>query len=269
MGSFEDFKKSAEQSEFDKFKSAGGRPNPLIDFGQQFGGKILDIAESIGGPSYAVEKTDEGWQPAESGVLREQANIPEQTDTVAGRMGQIAGESAAIAVPIGGMATQVSRAATAAPAAVRAVQNMLAGYGVAFKAAPVTATAVEAGLGASAGLGGYIAEEAFPESDAARFVGEIIGGSAPSAATAVARGTTALASKYSGMGWVGRKLQETWKHLQPVNALRRASARTGRATPDAEAAIAAMGEEFLPGLTPAARSGDRGYWLLRNLWTMR
>ena len=241
-----------------------GAPNAFLDFGQQFGGKLLDILDPFAGLSRFVEKKITGIDPERYGSFREQAGIPEQTETLPGRMGQVAAEAAAIAVPVGGVAMGITRAAAKAPAAIRAIQNMLSGYGIAFKTAPITTTVIEAGLGAAAGAGGYVAEEAYPDSGAARFIGEILGGSAPGLAKAGAKGAAKAAYKYSGTGWIARKLTETWKHLQPVNALRRASARTGRATPDVDAAIDAMTEELLPGLTPAARTGDRGLLALEK-----
>lgn len=241
-----------------------GAPNAFRDFWQQAGGRGLDILESLGGPSYAVEKEDDEWRPAKSGTFREQADLPEQTDTLAGKMGAGFAEAAAIAVPVGGVASGISRAASKAPAALRAVQNMLSGYGVAFRAAPVATTAVEATLGATAALGGYTAQEMYPESETAQFIGEILGGAGPGAVTAGAKGVASLASQYSGMGWIGRKMADTWKHIQPANALKRASGRTGRATADVDKAIAQMGEDLLPGLTPAARTGDKGLLALEK-----
>ncbi len=264
MGDFASFKKLGDESEFEKFKQAGGRPNPFIDFAQQAAGKFVDILEPFAGPSRFLQEQISGEEEEQYGTFREQMEIPEQTDTLAGRMGAGAMEAGLIAAPIGAGAQFVTKAAATAPAAVRVIQNLLSGFGVSFKAAPIAATTVEAGLGASAALGGYTAQQAYPESDAAQFVGEILGGSAPGAVTAGVRGATSLASKYSGAGWIGRKLMDTWKHVQPANALTRASGRTGRATADVDRAIAEMGEELLPGLTPAARTGDQGLLALER-----
>lgn len=239
--------------------------NPFVDFGQQFVGNVLDTLEGIGGPSYAVEKTEEGYQPARPGVFREQAGIPEQTDTFAGRSAQVAEEAMEFAVPIGFGAKAVSAAPKAAGKMKSVLQNFLHKYGVSFGKAPVTATAIEAGLGAAAGGGGYIAEEKYPDSDAARFVGEVIGGGIPTATTAAVKGAVGLGTKYSGIGWIGRKLKQTWDQLQPINSFRRASERIGtRATSESDQAVLAMGEELLPGLTPAARTGDKGLLALEK-----
>ena len=72
-GDFESFKKSAEQTDYETFQESGKERNAFVDFAQQVGGNVLDTLESMGGPSYAVERTEEGFAPAKSGVLREQA----------------------------------------------------------------------------------------------------------------------------------------------------------------------------------------------------
>lgn len=263
-GDFESFKKSAEQTDYETFQESGKERNAFVDFAQQVGGNVLDTLESMGGPSYAVERTEEGFAPAKSGVLREQAGIPEQSDTLAGRAAQASVEAAKFAIPVGAVAQGISKAPVIANAARTAIQNALSSYGVAFTSAPLKTTAVEAGLGVFSGTGGWVAEQMFPDSGAARFVGEVLGGSAPAVATASGRATARTFRDYSGVGWIGKKIAEIWKDIQPSNSSNRMVARVNRATPDVSGALASMDDDLLGGLTPAGKTGDRGILALEK-----
>ena len=232
--------------------------NPIVDFAQQFGGGVLDTLESMGGPSYAVEKTEEGFRPAQSGVFREQVGLPSQSDTLAGRMGQISGEAASLAIPFGGAATRIKKAPETAGRAARMLTNMLSGYGAKFRAAPARAISSEALSGATAGGGGFIANEFFPDSDAAQFIGEVIGGSSPAIAESLGRATTYVGKNYTGAGWIARKANNIWQDAKPANSGRRMVDRVDRATANVDSSIAAADEELLSGLTFAGRTGDRG-----------
>ena len=232
--------------------------NPFVDFAQQFGGNILDTVESIGGPSYAVERTEDGFRPVENTLFREQARIPDQTDTLAGRMGQVSGEAVALAIPFGGAATRIKKAPETANKAAKMLTDMLAGYGARFRSAPVAAITSEAVAGATAGGGGFAANQLFPDSDAAQFIGEVIGGSVPSAAESVGRASAYAAKNYTGAGWIANKANNIWQEAKPENAPRRAASRISRATGTTDSSMAAADEELLDGLTFAGRTGDRG-----------
>ena len=212
-------------------------------------------------------------------------------DTLAGRVGEVAGESLIMAVPFGGALSRLKPAADSinriAPSLRNnaiAMQNILSGSGQTFRARPIRVLAGETALGGTSGAGGFYAEQMFPESDAARLVGEILGGVTPSV---VASGTSALADPLyrNVLQPVGRGLdaatdviptariaktfvKQTWdevvKTRNPATAGGRAADRFGRARGERspEEVLAAMDEDLLPEarilMTPAQLSGVPG-----------
>jgi hypothetical protein len=163
-------------------------------------------------------------------------------------------------LPLGGAATKVGKAPETANKARQLAQNFFNKVGVTFRNAPATSTAVEAGLGATSGAGGYIAEEMYPDSDSARFVGEIIGGVAPTTAAAAAQSV----SRLSPVMYSIKKLREARNLLTPATTVRRGQDRFARAVTSLDEAQEALGEEFLEGLTPAARTGQPGLLALER-----
>lgn len=223
-------------------------------------------------PSFAsdlVYGLDAGLRKPAALVGAEQRQAPE---SLGGRIGEVAGEAATFALPGGAGASMVTKAPQAARGAIPAVQNFLSGVGVSFRAAPTRFVAGEAAWGGLAGAGGYIAEKNFPESEGARFVGEVLGGFSPSIASMGVRGTAKAAEGILNSTPVGgplyratQKTIEGAKRLRdPVAAKGRAQDRFGRATADPEQAAQSMDLEFLEGLTPAARSGDEGLMRLES-----
>lgn len=190
----------------------------------------------------------------------------EAPDTLGGRIGEVATESAVLGAPIGAGLSRIKPAMDTARGAVPKVQNFLSSIGASFRASPTRFTATEGALGGLSGAGGYYAEQMFPDTDGARFVGEVLGGFSPSIASGAARGTARGAEAVvenlpvSGPLYRGGRnvLQGARRLRDPLAQRRRAEQRFGRATADPEGAAAAMDEDLIPGLTPAARSGDEG-----------
>ena len=100
---------------------------------------------------------------------------------------RLAGQ-AVVGGPVLGRLTGLANAPAALPASTklpllsrvfRGGKKFISEAGETFKRHPVVSTAIETGLGFSAGLGGGFASEAFPDSAAARFTGEVAGGVLP------------------------------------------------------------------------------------------
>lgn len=191
---------------------------------------------------------------------RQTAARGEVPNTLAGQMGNMGAQAALIAPAMGsglGLVGAAGRTATLG----NALRNFANTASSAFRASPATATAIEGGLGMTAGAGGQAAAELAPDSEAARFVGEFLGATTPGvlAATPSLLYRGARATPLAGAPLrAAEGVAESIRNLMPVNSMRRAQGRIDRATPDAEAAAARMDEALLPGLTPAAKTGDEG-----------
>jgi len=192
-------------------------------------------------------------------------------ETVGYRMGNVAAESAAMAVPLAAAATRVGQAAQGANAIRAALQNAVSSAGRSFKSAPTRFITAEAGLGAAAGYGGFVAEERYPDSDAARFVGELLGGVTASGSVEVAkrvvpaagRGAMSLARMTPVTGTVLRTWDQIAGTANTATAMPRAQDRIRRAAGSSPLdVISSMEEELLPGarqlMTPAQLSGQPG-----------
>jgi hypothetical protein len=138
-------------------------------------------------------------------------------------------------------------------------RKVAAGAGERFAAHPVTSTLVEAGFGASAGVGGFFARQLFPDSDAAQLGGEILGGTLP-ALTPTGLMIRAAGGLRNAVNFVRAPLTE-------IGGRRRAAARAQRAAPPEQRreAITELDrpttldpETGQPVLTPAQRTGDPG-----------
>ena len=132
-------------------------------------------------------------------------------------------------------------------ASVWGTLRLISRSGKAFKRRPIATTALETSLGASAGAGGYLASAAFPESDTAKFIGEIAGGTVP----AFMPINMAVRSSI---------------RLRHMRGLKRARERAKRAVPPEKRAAlvrqlkesTTRGPDGKPVLTPAQRTGDPG-----------
>jgi hypothetical protein len=197
---------------------------------------------------------------------------PNTPETLGSRMGNVAAQSAAMAIPFGAAATRVGQAAQGANAIRAALQNAVSNAGRSFKSAPTRFITAEAGLGAAAGYGGFVAEERYPDSDAARFVGELLGGVTASGAVegakrgvpAAARGAMRFARNSPlPVGMVVRTWDQIAGTANTATAMPRAQDRIRRAAGSSPLdVISSMEEELLPGarqlMTPAQLSGQPG-----------
>lgn len=204
--------------------------------------------------------------------LRGLPPVPPAPDSLAGRVGEVATESAMIGFPIGAASMSVPRAAAGAGRVTGAIQNAVSSIGGSFRAAPARFTAAETALGATSGAGGFFAEQQFPDSDAARFVGEIAGGLAPSAVGQtgkfVMKGVDAVTDKLPLAGTAKQFAKSTWDEVaRTVNAQTagtRASERFQRATggQTPQEITASMDADIMPEarniMTPAQLSNNPG-----------
>jgi hypothetical protein len=172
-------------------------------------------------------------------------------DTIAGSMGRVTGESVSMLAPVtwlaGRAAVGVETGIRAAPTTVRGA--VVQDIGKAAIETPGKFLAAETVAAAGAGTGGYIAREKFPETPAASFIGEVLGGVTPAGVVTAAKIVPTV---------IGARLARAIiKPFTPTGARTRAAQRVQGA---ARQPGAAMGEDVLPeaGLTPAQRTGDEG-----------
>lgn len=204
--------------------------------------------------------------------LRGLPPVPAAPDSLGGRIGEVAVEAALMAAPMGAAASTVRRGAPAVSGIMNTLKNVTADIGAGFRASPSKFIASEGALGAASGAGGYYAQQAYPDSDAARFIGEIAGGLAPSAAGAAGKftmqGVNYATDKMPLAGTAKRYVQKTWdeiaKTVDASTAGGRASNRFQRATggQSPEDIIASMDADIMPAarrlMTPAQLSNDPG-----------
>lgn len=250
------------------------------DFGTQFLAGIDDVTGALarplestfgtirlGGPQgTAALSPEEASQARERGELGVPGAAEEQADSLFGSAGRLGGQSAAAGPVLGRAAGLVSAPSGAASGIVgrtaQAGRRFVHGAGQTFSRAPVAGTAVEGGFGATAGAGGHVASELYPDSQAAQFVGEILGGVAP----------VFMPARLAFRG--GRRVAQVIRRpFTETGGRRRGRARAARASPG-EARRRAVSELETPTtldpdtgqpvLTPAQRTGDPGMLALER-----
>lgn len=253
----------------------------LKEIGTQFVAGLDDITQLIELP---FQKTKGTFQISSEGI---EFFSPEETvrAKAEGRLGlpgratteptslfgkgmRLAGQSAAAGPILGKFAAFVPKPVPALTKLGRfkqLPQKLVAGTGEAFVRAPIATTAIETGLGFTAGATGFIAQQMFPDSDTAVFIGEIVGGTAPALmpirlATHAAGGTRKLFRKvrrpFTPEGGRERAIARVQRAATPeqrVEALQELEAPT---TIDP-----ATGE---PVLTIAERTGEPGLLALEQ-----
>lgn len=229
-------------------------------FGQGFLGGVESRAQSLAS-MISGDPEMRGLPPVR--------DVPE---SLSGRMGAASFDAAVMAAPIGRVFSAVKPAQQGATGIQATLRNVVSDIGQTYQRAPARFIAVESGLGASSGAGGFYAEQAFPESDAARFIGEIGGGMAPSAVAATGRqAVRALdaASNISPTIAAGKRFAvNTWdevaRSIDARTAGSRATQRFQRAIGELAPSrvIQSMDEPLLDEaraiMTPAQISGNRG-----------
>jgi len=248
------------------------KPSPVADFGQQFAGRGADFLESFSGPSRFIDKMLTGQ---ETPGFRQGFGIPEKSDTAAGAAGSFAFDAALAAVPIGKAAQGVAAVGKNAGKIETFLRSTAQLIGSRFKAAPVKTVAAEGALGASAGAGGFLLSEQFPDTPGAQLAGELIGGAGPGIAADVTVGGAKLAGRgalkvaelspvFGGAVKKGREfttdIMNKARERARTPLTTRTSRRIDRATDDRPGALAAMNEDLARKelLTPAQQTGDVG-----------
>lgn len=156
------------------------------EFGSQFLRGVLNAADLVGsqlslpGTPSVTELRGAGRAPTTQQISESTRGVAtEEPETFPGRIGRVGGAAAGTAVPIGGAASTVSRSTATGGSFLRRLgrgtRNVVAGSGQAFRERPARFVAGEAGFGGIAGATGLAAERTFPDSDAARLTGELLG----------------------------------------------------------------------------------------------
>lgn len=232
------------------------------------------VGQFMEGLRYPVERTARALFG--SRFDPETGRIPEietpEPESLPGRLGAGVSESAMLAAPVGAAANRLEKVVTGTGRAASAARNVLSGIGQSFTRSPGKFLAAESALGATSAAGGYAAEQMFPESDAARFIGEIAGGLAPGAVGAAGRGAVKAADVATDLMPIARTAKRaalnTWDDVKRTVDARtagaRASARFSRAAGDTPVQdIASAMDEPLLGearalMTPAQIAGNPG-----------
>lgn len=244
----------------------GGRVSPgIAEFGGQFarGGVnvLFPLASrlSLPGTPSVAELGRAGRAPGTTQEFAEAAPgvATEEPQTFTGRAGRLSGAAAGAAVPLGGAAGTVPRSLERGGSLLtrlgRGTRNLVAGAGEAFGRRPGRFTAGEAGLGATAGVSGLAAEREFPDSDAARFTGEILGGVAPQIAPA----NLLIKGAFRLREFVRSPLTRTGGGRRAARRAQEAPTpgERGRALEELDQPTTIDPETGRPALTPAQRTG--------------
>jgi hypothetical protein len=191
-------------------------------------------------------------------------------DNLPGSMGRVTGQATGF---LTGAVGPVTRATSAVQTGVRAAPTTVRGaivqdIGKSALDKPGRFLAAEAVSAGTAGAGGFIAREKFPDSEAASFIGEVLGGITPATAVGATRLAGSAISRIPGSGIVPtitgiRLVRAMVKPFGKVGRRRRAEDRLQGAARDPEKAATELRGEFdetLPeaGLTPVQKTGDEG-----------
>jgi len=193
----------------------------------------------------------------------------EEPTSLVGKGMRVAGQTAALGPIMGRAAGFVSAptkvATTKAGKVAQFGRKTIAQAGETFARAPVKATTIETGLGFTAGAGGYVAHKVFPDSEAAEFIGEIVGGTAPA--------LMPIRIAVRASGGVRNIIQTARRPFTAIGGRKRAAARAQRAVTPEQRVQALEGletpttldpETGLPVLSPAQRTGEPGLLALER-----
>ena len=217
---------------------------------------------SIGAEGIEFLSPEETAQRREEGLLGIPGRAREEPTSLVGKGVRFAGQTLAAGPILGraaGFVKPVAPAATKLGRIRQLPRKIAAEAGKTFARSPVSVTAAEAGLGFTAGAGGFIAEKIFPDSDAAVFVGEIIGGVTPALMP-----IRVLSRAGGGARNIVQKFRAPFT---PEGGRKRAAARIQRAGTPEQRAEALQELELpttldpetgLPVLTPVQRTGAPG-----------
>lgn len=228
--------------------SLGFQPNIGVEFVGPEEVKRLRQAGDHGIPGRATEEP--------TSLIGKGSRVAGQTLAAGPILGRLFGlVKAPAAIPLAAAVTPATRVGKV----LRGGRKILHQSGRTFAKSPIAATAIESGFGFTAGSGGYIAEKVFPDSPAATFMGEMIGGVAPALLPA-----RILIRSGGGV----RNIFKTIRHpLTEIGGRIRAAKRAKRALSgrSRKTAIEALDQPTTidpvtgePVLTPAQRTGEAG-----------
>lgn len=242
--SFDELKTSAG-SEFEDLKKMGSEGSFLGDVGGGVMAGMQDINRLVYSPILSVIPGTEKFR-------EEQLAGGAPQTTLGGQIGEEAIEALSLGGVGGALATTVKAAAPVATGLGSAVRNFLNTVGVSVTKAPKAFLGAEALTGGTAGAGGFIAEQKYPESEGARVVGEILGGFTPAGVT----GITKTAVDISLVGKVLKMVRTKFDSVfSTEGAMSRAQRRIQRAGEDIPTTLDG---EFIPGLTVAGKARSEG-----------
>ena len=210
--------------------AAKRRRGVITNFGEQFLSSVIDMAAGLGNIAdrgvtnmtpLGIMNTATGGDLTLGKIFSNITGVPTPDEvaasfdpgepvSIAGRAGEFGGITAGLALGGGPLAGLVRKAPQAAGKFRSFTQNLVSNLGTRFKQAPITTTLSETALGTSAGAGGGIAEQLYPDSDAARFGGEIIGGILPmfTPTGLFVRGSSMIKERVTSGGAVTRRASE-------------------------------------------------------------
>lgn len=257
----------------------GGLRDAAEDFGSQFLRSISDVATgavnlaaggieyspaglAVRGTSRATTGEDVKLPRLESEEVAE--SLPgvatEDPESASGRMGRMSGLAFSLAPPMGGTAAFVPRAQatlvnpTKAQRLLRGLRNFVPAMGERFRRSPGATVAGETALGGTAGLGGHVAAEKYPDSDAAEMVGELVGGTAPAfMPTRLAMRGANIVRRFAGKA-LGSSVPEDRAAQRLQGAIPEGERARVRESLDEPTTIDP--ETGQPVLTPAQRTGE-------------
>lgn len=255
---------SAEQAgPWQKYRAPAEKPPARAFLNQGIArglGAPVDIANAVlGVVGLGGEKPALGSQDIEEGLrgwahlLGDPEGVPPagaQAETLPARMLRGTGEAAGALPAFGLVAKGLSAGTGALAEAGKTAMKTLA-------TSPGASMAAEATMGATSGTGGFVANKYFPGNQTAEFVGETLGGLAPTAAPAVA-------ARVPGVQMAARTSKAALLPFTKSGATERAARRAQTLAADPERAAAQI-EQDMPGdLTPAQKSGEPGLMALEQ-----
>ena len=243
--------------------------NPPMGVVSQFGRSAnVGIAEGLGGfadfSNFLLSQVGLGSDEPVGGSKSLQrlfsfldiAPTPEEPDpdTLAGSAGRLTGLGATLLIPFGAAtqrAAQISRNLRPPPKTVAGrVMHQMAETAL---RGPKRFIAGEVAAGVTAGAGGFVARELFPDSEAASLIGELLGGVTPATAVGTAKKTlTVVGAK------LARRMFATVTARGGQGRARDRFEAVARDPKEAARELEAGGALEGADLTPAQQTGDEG-----------
>jgi len=225
-------------------------------------GMPVDLAVAVAKLVGAVESDFDPYGSSTSirnGMRSMGMALPEEgyrPDKFGARLSRMAGETALPAMALYG---QGAKLATQAGKHLTGFQtSLLQAFNNPIKTATAESAAVLAGTS-----GGYLAEEAFPDSDNAQVLGELFGSMSPSLAVSVSKhladsSVVKSLPSVKAAALLKAGASNFMNSLSPTGSKRRAEDRTTTLASDPESALDELASESILNLDPLTQSGDVG-----------